>query len=400
MASIMYRNGRAIGVRAYAGKDPIDGHVCNLYEPLPIQPTQKDINDALARIQALADFCKANNVDMRVKDMIEFYFTRIGADGHSPTTLDTYRSNARCYLYPYLGDRLFSSLKPYMFSSLYTFLLSAGGKDGKPISANTVLRFHAWLKAAFDFFVGSGLILYNPLSAVTPPKRVHKEVLALSEQDHYKLLDYLCERIESGEATTLDRALYVDLNTGFRAGELAALHVGDYLRMQCRFHIRSSLAEVTGKGLVYKTPKSKKGARYVPVDEDCGRVVLDQIEYQEAALGGKQTDDTPLFAKSDGSPYAPRDFNLHLKEIAKETGMNPHVHLHQLRHTHATVLLAGGMDMYELANRFGHAGPNVTLSIYAHAVPGHAEEAVEIYKSYINRMESVYRRQGKRSKAE
>ena len=48
--------------------------------------------------------------------------------------------------------------------------------------------------------------------------------------------------------------------------------------------------------------------------------------------------------------------------------------------------------MYELANRFGHAGPNVTLSIYAHAVPGHAEEAVEIYKTYINRMESVYKR--------
>ncbi|MFN8532691.1 MAG: tyrosine-type recombinase/integrase [Dehalococcoidia bacterium] len=43
---------------------------------------------------------------------------------------------------------------------------------------------------------------------------------------------------------------------------------------------------------------------------------------------------------------------------------------HLLRHVHASILLAGGMPVPEVARRLGHATPAVTLAVYAHALPG------------------------------
>jgi integrase len=55
--------------------------------------------------------------------------------------------------------------------------------------------------------------------------------------------------------------------------------------------------------------------------------------------------------------------------------------LHSLRHTHASMLIAGGMDVLTISRRLGHANPSITLSVYGHLIHGTDDKAAEIMEA-------------------
>jgi integrase len=57
---------------------------------------------------------------------------------------------------------------------------------------------------------------------------------------------------------------------------------------------------------------------------------------------------------------------------------NPHN-----RHTHATVMLLGGVPVHVVSQRLGHASPMVTLTVYAHVMPGNQRDAAELFARLI-----------------
>jgi integrase len=61
----------------------------------------------------------------------------------------------------------------------------------------------------------------------------------------------------------------------------------------------------------------------------------------------------------------------------------PVIRLHDLRHTHATALLLAGVPAHVVSQRLGHASPVITLSIYAHVMPGSQRQAGELFASLI-----------------
>jgi integrase len=87
---------------------------------------------------------------------------------------------------------------------------------------------------------------------------------------------------------------------------------------------------------------------------------------QRLSLGlGKAPADALVFAKYDGAPLVPNQFT-HIFARALKAGGLPHVTLHTLRHTHASQLIASGMDILTISRRLGHASPTITLSVYGH----------------------------------
>ena len=72
-----------------------------------------------------------------------------------------------------------------------------------------------------------------------------------------------------------------------------------------------------------------------------------------------------MFPNLEGGLQSPGAFTNEWTEVAKSIGMSG-VTLHALRHTHASMLIAGGLDVVSVSKRLGHASPNVTLRVYAH----------------------------------
>ena len=184
MASIMYVGGRAVGVRAYGGVDPVTKKTRNLYRPLAPDATKEDIQLELERIDRLAHFAKENGTDITIGGMIAFYLDTLEALGHSSTTVSSYRSNARCYIDPFIGGKPLESADVPMFTSLYMHLLTEGGKDGNPVHPNTVIKLNSWLKGAFGFFVNNGECTINPHFALC-----NKEINLVGSWD-YSASDY------------------------------------------------------------------------------------------------------------------------------------------------------------------------------------------------------------------
>jgi hypothetical protein len=85
-----------------------------------------------------------------------------------------------------------------------------------------------------------------------------------------------------------------------------------------------------------------------------------------------------IFARPDGYYYSPDELGMRIRAAMQKAGPAG-VSLHSLRHSHASELLSQGAPITAAAERLGHASPNITLSIYSHALPADNEAAAKLW---------------------
>ena len=138
-----------------------------------------------------------------------------------------------------------------------------------------------------------------------------------------------------------------------------------------------TLQVVHGKGLMSLEPKTDRSRRLVSLAPDAlaflAGLKIKQREQHEA-LGIIWSESDFVFAHTDGSPFYPNTVSKRFGELVKKAGI-PHVRLHDMRHTHATLMLKEGVNPKTVAERLGHASVVITLDTYSHVLPGLQEEA-------------------------
>jgi integrase len=110
--------------------------------------------------------------------------------------------------------------------------------------------------------------------------------------------------------------------------------------------------EQTKAGLRFKPPKTARGRRTISIPTSVINALRDQkrlLREQRLALGlGKDTDDGLVFRHPDGTPLLPHSISTQWRRTAQALGFK--VTLHAWRHTHASQLIASGMDvLFDLA---------------------------------------------------
>jgi integrase len=186
--------------------------------------------------------------------------------------------------------------------------------------------------------------------------------------------------LASVKGTRLEWLWALLLTRGMRRGELCGLKWEDLdLNPETGvLRIRRTRIIVSGETLV-STPKTKAGRRNVPLDTTLVSILRSHKARQrreKLAAGGAYVDEGYLFADELGRPYRPNWVNLRFEELAKDAGL-PRLRVHDMRHTAASLMLANGTPTRVVTELLGHANSTVTLNLYAHVLPGMAEEAGE-----------------------
>jgi integrase len=90
-----------------------------------------------------------------------------------------------------------------------------------------------------------------------------------------------------------------------------------------------------------------------------------QLELRLQLELGKSEPDALVFGNEDGTPMLPNNMTRRWQDVCISRGL-PQVMFHALRDTHASALIAAGVDVVKISRRLGHADPTVTLRTYAH----------------------------------
>lgn len=133
-----------------------------------------------------------------------------------------------------------------------------------------------------------------------------------------------------------------------------------------------------------KSPKSDAGRRDISIGNDVA-VLLSKakMQYYNDRSDPCFKDMDHVILKPNGTPYRPDSMTQKWGRFLKAHNL-PYIRLHDLRHTHATLLIQSGTSPKVVQQRLGHADVTITLNTYTHVMPDMAQEAAEKIDSLIN----------------
>lgn len=301
----------------------------------------------------------------------------------SPRTFARYGEIARKSIAPAIGNVTLAQLKPQQISTMYAKALTSGRRDGKGgLSPRTVHHLHRVTKQALRQAVKWQMLVRNPVDAVDAPK-VERQTMQTFDME------------QTAEALTLAKphrvfvpALLAAL-CGLRRGEVAALRWGRIDLDRAEASIVES-AEQIGSVVRYKPPKSGRGRHialpaYVVEELRAWRVRQAQ---ELLRLGVRPSPDTFIVTREDGQPMQPDSITQQWDRFITRSEL-PQIRFHDLRHAHATHLLASGVNPKIASERLGHSKVQITLDLYSHVMPGMQEDAVSrvdaAFRAALNR---------------
>jgi integrase len=347
-------------------RDPQTGKRRVKFVSLPDAKGKREAQQALARI--VTDLGSGILVEPNKTTVVEFlqrWLAHIKTQV-SAASFERYRECTNTII-PALGAVPLTKLRPEQISVFYSRALEAGRRDGKGgLSPRTVHQIHTMLKQALTQACVWRAIPYNPAALVKPPKVQRKEMKTIDTDTTARMLD-------AARGTAIFIPVLLGVLCGLRRGEICAL------RWRSVDLENGQLAVVASRpqGGIEKETKSGRGpliALPIMVVTELRRCRTQQAE-QLLRLGVRLTDDHHVYSRVDGTPYWPGRLTRSFKSFMREHQL-PQIRLHDLRHSHATHLLAAGVHPKIAQERLGHASISVTMDVYSHAMPGMQADAV------------------------
>lgn len=335
--------------------------------------TKREAREILARHLAdMADGIAVRETDESVGKYLEWYIENIAKIKNQPTTIYGYKKMMEKHILPALGGIKLKNLSAQQIQEYITH-------KQRELSANTVIKHVDFLRICFDKAVDMGKLKINPASRVTCPHKVKYHVQPYTAEQVVMLIRCL---------STRSRWVYILLTvaayTGLRRGELMGLRWSDidFERKILSINQTRTMADVE----VVKSPKTEMSKRSLMlVDELVELLKAEQDRQKENSKywSVPYSDDGFVFVKEDGTPPNVNAISNAIAYAVKANGL-PHITLHGLRHTYASLIHAGGATMVEAQHALGHASPQITAGIYTHIYDQHNERAMEIAASQLS----------------
>src|SRR6516165_5491153 len=227
---------------------------------------------------------------------------------------------------------------------------------------------HRVLREALQQALLWQLLARNPADAVKPPKVERRQMQVLDT-------DSAVDLIEAARGTAMFVPILLGVRCGMRRGEVVALRWRNVDLDRGQISVIAS-AEQTEHGVREKETKSGRGRTIVLSATEIEELRSHRLQQVQGllALGVRLTDDHHVVTREDGQPLQPRSLTHAFLKFARRHGVQ--IRLHDLRHSHATHMLAAGVHPKIAQERLGHSSVGITLDLYSHVLPGMQAEAV------------------------
>jgi integrase len=333
-------------------RDPAAGRRATRF--VTVRGTKKDAQRELIRL--LAEVANGTAVDPSRVTVAEYLRDWLAADdGLSPKTLERYRQLAERQIIPHLGAVSLQKIRPPQVANWHTILMATG------LAARTVGHAHRVLHRGLARALSLEIVSRNVAHAVPPPKIEAVEIAILSAAEMSDVLAKIADH-------PLHSIAAFALGTGLRRGEICGLAWGALDLDAATVRVERSMEE-TAAGLRLKPPKTRHGRRAISLPSgvvETMRTHRRRQAEQRLLLGlGRPGAEDFVFTLPDGSPYAPDKLSRDWGNVVRDRKL-PRVMFHALRHSHASALIAAGLDVVTVSRRLGHGSPAITLTVYAH----------------------------------
>lgn len=333
---------------------------------------RKDKKSAIAEMTRLrSELAKHGNLptsSLTVERWLRYWLDEIlPGEKIRPSSIASYRSTVDGWIIPLLGrhkiDTLSADHVRAMFKAIQSTPKSAklrGVKDLPPgtvmVGPDTAIKAHAVLSSALKTAMREGKATRNVCEMVNPPSKAKVAQGSLTAAQARALLQHLAARKDCALWSTY-------LLTGARRGEILGLEadrVTDVLDLSWQLlritDIKTASADYEYRhvrGNLYLTrPKSRSGARFVPLVEPLRSILALHMQGQTEGL---------VFTREDGTAWDPDTATDTWANLLKEAGMPSNVVLHGARHTAVEMMDAAGVDWDTIKDIVGHSTVKMSL---------------------------------------
>lgn len=293
---------------------------------------------------------------------LETHLSQLSASATPGTVAEYRRMAARTWL-PRLGALPLDAITRAAVVDWVGWQRQQVARGGKPYSPKSIANAHGLLSTVLQSAVDAEVIVRNVAKGVPMPSDVEREDMTiLTENEATAVLDALPEYWRPLVATLL--------GTGLRWGEATALQPGDLDLDGPTPVLRVTRAwKKDAAGVYLGAPKTRRGRRTVALPEWL-------VPILRAQAAGKGADDL-LFTGKQGGRVQAQHFRERVWSPALErSGIGKRPRVHDLRHTHASWMIASGIDLLTLQHRIGHESLKTTGDTYGHLMPdAHARSA-------------------------
>ena len=321
-----------------------------------VRGTRRDAEAKLAGL--LAAVGQGSYVEPSKLTVADFVRARVvqweAAGDITARTAQRYRQLLAHQIVPHLGTKALQKLARLDVEAWHTALRNGG------LAARTIGHAHRVLSKVLGDAERDGLVARNVCRLQKAPKVPEAEMVIVRDAPAF---------VDKLRGSNLYVPGLLALFAGLRLGEVLALRWSRIDLDGKVVQVREALESTKVHGIRFKPPKSRAGRRDITLPD----ILVEALqEHRKAALelrmklgAGRLPDNALLFASLAGEPLQPSNVSSDWGELAARIGM-PEITFHALRHSHASQLIASGVDIVTISKRLGHAKPAVTLAVYAH----------------------------------
>lgn len=340
-----------------------------------------------------------------LQEFVDRWLEEYAPQNLQPGTIEDYKDELKSKILPVLGQKKLSEIKPILLNSIFAAMTKDGArKDGRKggYSRNTIKKTQDVLSSIMRTATDWDIIEKNPMDKIrtmgdSPGDKIEfftpdqaaaflnyiEKPYKTKTKGHKRIddtgIEYIVGEYESEREMPEQMKILFNLAIygGLRKGELLALEWSDIDFENNTVNISKSTAVVSGEQII-KEPKTKNSKRIVSLPgwlvQRIRIMKVERTKYR-LSLGDYWQGANWLFIQDNGrqmsyyTPYAAfRDTIDRYNKDDNNKQKLPSIPFHGLRHTSATLLIAGKQDAKTVAARLGHAQTSTTMNIYVHAL--------------------------------
>ena len=294
--------------------------------------------------------------------------------------LSTQKNNYERHIKPYFQNVNLNKLSYENIFEFREYLKTKPKKqnDNQHLSNNTIYKIIILLKKIFDTGVRKSLIDKNPVENLRKLP-INKKTITFWSVEEFTRFRKLITKDEKSYDLFFTLAFF----TGMRMGEILALNWNDINLLTNTIHVTKTAYFLNKRNHINST-KTRAGTRYITINNKLSNMLRDWKQEQTTLLK-EFIDDIDNLQIIQSSPISitKNMIDKKFKQILSRNNDIKKIRIHDLRHSHASLLINQGEDYLVVKERLGHASITTTIDTYSHLYPSKQ-------KSLANKLDEIF----------